>query len=264
MEFENNENISNDNLMQESQEALQPDKKSQKLKTQNILFAFMFIFAAVFLSSLYVFNIFITPIKVVGISMQPTINHSVLNDEDFSHCDVVYYKKQKSYSHNDIIIASNPKQKYVKNENVEFFIKRIVACGGDTVKIIPENNIPIFVQDIKMYYTIEVYNNAGEKILSDEEYIKEEMFYYNYEPAYEKALEFETFKRIFNAIKNGQTLSITIPENAYFVMGDNRNNSTDSRVFGCLDNADVAGVVELHIEYGETMLDAILEKLKIA
>ena len=115
-----------------------------------------------------------SPIKVVGISMQPTINYSALNDDDYSHCDVVYYKKAQQYFHNDIIISTNPNQKYVKSEQVNYFIKRVVACGGDTIKIIPKKNYPEYIPNVKMYYKIEVYNSAGEKIVSEEDYIKEE------------------------------------------------------------------------------------------
>ncbi len=36
-----------------------------------------------------------------------------------------------------------------------------------------------------------------------------------------------------------------LPENTYFILGDNRTNSTDSRVFGLVPSADVLGLVIL-------------------
>jgi signal peptidase I len=69
------------------------------------------------------------------------------------------------------------------------YIKRIIGLPGESVEI----------KEGKVY----IHKTDGTTILLDEPYIKEP-FFSNY-------------------------TSLTIPENEYFVMGDNRNNSSDSR-----------------------------------
>ena len=57
--------------------------------------------------------------------------------------------------------------------------------------------------------------------LRQEDYIKEPMYNYSY-PA------------------------VTVPEGHYYVLGDNRNNSADSRVIGCVPADKIAGVCWLY------------------
>lgn len=259
--MENEIKISNEKNINESIIIEKP--KGKKFKTESGIFVFLFIFSFAFLTSLYFLNIFITPIKVVGASMQPTINTQIINDEDEQHCDIVYFKKSDNYNHGDIIIMSNPNKKYVDRHDVNFMIKRIIACEGDTIKFIPKSTTPAILINSPIYYSVEVYNENQELILSEENYIKEEMYYKNNEENYYYSLSFNTFGQIFTALKNGRITEITIPKDQYFVMGDNRNNSTDSRVFGCVDFEDINGSVRLQIEYGETLLQTIFEKMKL-
>ncbi len=236
--------------------------KKAKFKTESGLFVFLFVFSVVFLISLYAFNIYISPIKVVGASMQPTINTQILSDSDETHCDVVYFKAQNSYQNGDIIIMANPNGKYINNSNVNFLIKRVVAKGGDVVKFIPKTNSPALMIGSEIEYSIEVFDRLGNKILSDESYIKEQMFFLNNGENLFKAEANEHFGTIFTALRNGQSVKIEIPENQYFVMGDNRNHSSDSRDFGSVDSQDIAGKVVLQVEYGKTIAKALIEKLK--
>ena len=90
--------------------------------------------------------------------------------------------------------------------NERYFIKRIIGMPGDTVEIIRD-------PDDGVYY---VYRN-GEKLI--EEYIG-------------SAMKSEMSRR-------------TVPEGQFFYMGDNRGNSTDSRVLGCRSFDSILGRVIL-------------------
>ena len=42
-------------------------------------------------------------------------------------------------------------------------------------------------------------------------------------------------------------LKVTIPEGYYFVLGDNRNNSIDSRYIGLISKDDIVGTINYRI-----------------
>lgn len=114
---------------------------------------------------------FIVEIFVVeGRSMLPTLEHH----ERLIVNKMVYRFKEPSYG--DIVVFS-----YSPDRD---FIKRIIAKGGDTIKV--KNQV--------------VYRN-GEPL--EEEYVNDK-----------PVLDFGP---------------VTVPRNHVFVMGDNRNNSMDSR-----------------------------------
>lgn len=91
--------------------------------------------------------------------------------------------------------------KYPKNES-EYFIKRIIGLPGETI-IIDSNKV--FVQSAD-----------GKKSLLDEKYLS---------PA---------------QITEGQ-ITVTLNSGEYFVMGDNRQSSYDSRRFGPVDKKFLVG-----------------------
>lgn len=258
--------ISNEEPIEEFKQDEKHQSQKPKFKSESALFGFLLVFSLVFLLSFYFLNIYITPIKVVGSSMQPTINTQILNDEDEEHCDIVYFKAQESYKTSEIIIMTNPNQKYIDDSDVNYLIKRVIARPGDTIKFIPASDSPAYLINSKIYYTIEIYDKFGNVILSAENYIKEDMYYYNNIQVYEKILadeKYATFSQIFNVLRYGQSTQITIPERQYFVMGDNRNNSTDSRVFGCVAAEDIAGSVKLRVPYGKTLIESLFSKTNL-
>lgn len=125
-------------------------------------------------------NLFvISPVKVSGSSMAPT-----LSDKQY-----MYQLKMEKIKRFDIVTFHAPDVDKV-------YIKRVIGLPGDVVD----------------YQSGEMTIN-GEAIVED--YILE--------------LSAEEYR-------------VTVPEGQYFVLGDNRNNSTDSRLIGCVPKSSIIGI----------------------
>ena len=138
--------------------------------------------------------------KVDGSSMEPT-----LQDGDRMYVNKLFYKPERG----DVVIVKSGQPKE------PFFIKRVIAVGGDTLYI-----------DLD---TGDVYVN-GEVI--DEPYISEPIF------------DTGRYTYLYDLEKQGKFSRenpLVIPEGEVFVMGDNRNNSKDSRAMGTFSVKDIEG-----------------------
>ncbi len=166
-----------------------------------------------------IFTYILHPVNVVGTSMTNT-----LQDNDRIFMTTVY----TDISYGDIVVIDNDMAYLLdQNDNIiernidgsslkECIIKRVIATGGQTVEIIPETGDVI----------------VDGKTL-DEPYIKEKL-------------------------RNGGVFDypITVPEGYFFVMGDNRNGSSDSR------NPDI-GLIKKDQIYGKAIVRyAPLSKFK--
>lgn len=84
------------------------------------------------------------------------------------------------------------------------FIKRLVGLGGDTVEI----------RDGKVY--------VDDRVLDDPKLFSA-FYYYNHDPY------------------GGPDEKIKVPDDSYYVLGDNSSNSTDSRFWGFVPKKSVLG-----------------------
>jgi signal peptidase I len=118
---------------------------------------------------------------------------------------------------NTIIPVSDPKRGdivvfiYPKDRSIDF-VKRVIGVGGDTIEI---RNKKIFINDKEFKDSYGVFTDSN--ILPQAMQPRD-----NFGP-------------------------VTVPEKAIFVMGDNRDESLDSRFFGFVDLKDVKGKVVMII-----------------
>ncbi len=152
----------------------------------------------------------ITPVS--GISMEPTIN-------DKEHVFVSYNHKITRGS--VVILEVNPNDNLDIDEK-SYYIKRIIGLPGDEVKWI----------DNKLYI------NGTEQI---EDY---------FEGGHFNGDDPRIFTGNFQYKKNGNIEYTTIiPEGYYFVLGDNRSISKDSRAIGLIPQENIIGTALYHMNF---------------
>lgn len=181
-------------------------------------------------------SMFFEPFRIPSGSMIPTLNIGdfiLVNKFSYGfkvpfsdmYSAPIYFTSFESPQHDDVIVFKYPKDLSIN------YIKRVIGRPGDEIEII---NKQVFV------------NNKMVSMISENSPITKEF-----------ADNFQGEKVNFYKIKNSQNEFVVqttsrqtqvddiprfkVPENSYFVMGDNRDFSGDSRYWGFVPVENIKG-----------------------
>ena len=150
----------------------------------------------------------------------------------------------RSPRHGDLIVFHYP----VDPETL--LVKRVVALPGDRLRL-HEGHLLLNGQPIAEAYT--TYHTAVHNTYRDE--------FPNLQDADPEAIA-TWWIELRNRMSNGE---LTIPANEYFVMGDNRNESLDSRYWGFVPTANIVGrPLLIYLSFRQSNLDGLplLQRLR--
>lgn len=140
----------------------------------------------------------------------------------------------KPIEREDVIIFKFPakdkeQQNCGGNQYGRDFIKRVIGIPGDTVEVkdsrVYINGEPLPARSYEKYENIE-------RFRMDEEL---------YPLMYQKLWEEHHLDSFYGLVLRDQFGPVVVPENSYFVMGDNRDNSCDSRFWGPVPRENIKG-----------------------
>jgi signal peptidase I len=165
--------------------------------------------------------------KIPSQSMEPTLlvgDHLLVNKFVFEGTGAWYEKllPYRSVQRGDIIVFKFP------FDDHPHYVKRVIGIPGDHIRISSEQ---VYVNGSKLSEPYVVHDPSAE-----------DPFTYNYPPASTYSmgigLRSEWADQISNYVHDGE---IVVPPNHYFVMGDNRDRSWDSRYWGFVDHDSIMG-----------------------
>ncbi|MCL2389695.1 MAG: signal peptidase I [Elusimicrobia bacterium] len=133
----------------------------------------------------------------------------------------------------DIIIFRSPQNALSisdRERNVrKDYIKRAVAIGGDTVEI---RDKQLFVNGMQVYEPYVIFKDSQ---------TMQNFNLFASQAEYQEAWESGKFTSLPYSFFRDNFGPVTVPEGMYFVLGDNRDFSFDSRFWGPLDDRNLIG-----------------------
>jgi signal peptidase I len=165
--------------------------------------------------------------KIPSQSMEPTLlvgDHLLVNKFIFGGRGAWYEKllPYRAIRRGDIIVFKYP------FDDHPHYVKRVIGVPGDRIRIVRER---VYINGKLLPEPYVVHDPAAGDSFGD-----------NFPPAdpyaFEGGLRPEWVDTISDYLQNGE---LAVPANHYFVMGDNRDHSWDSRYWGFVDRDAIMG-----------------------
>lgn len=191
------------------------------MKTLRTILSWLLPIVAGIAIALVIKTFWFQPVQVDGISMEPNLSDRervlAVKNEDIHRGSVIVFD---AYGEDPSVTKSN------------LFVKRVIGLPGDTVSA-EGDVIKVNGKEINQDYL-----GAADKVATTE-------------PDSGMIGGWKSLTDLGNKMNWQRDKSVKVPEGQYFVMGDNRAVSNDSRYWGYVSDSKVMGVVKVPF-WGDT------------
>lgn len=214
------------------------DKKQKSLMKADLEWANTVYFAG-FVASIVMF-FFIQAFKIPSASMRYTLvegDHLFVNKAAYGFripLTQIRFFEFNQIKPEDIVVFRFPAESKDQincgaTQYGKDFVKRIIAMPGDTVEV---RNGRVYVNgELKPQEPYEVYENIR-RVVAPDEFDAD---------VYQELWENRELDSVLGLYLRDSFGPVVVPPNSYFVMGDNRDNSCDSRFWGPVPRENIKG-----------------------
>ncbi len=218
-------------MKKEEKEKKATDKKEEKKKREISVFREYFELITEVLVFVFFINAFLLQTYVIpSSSMENTMlvgDHLLVDKVSYSHSlgwlDG-FFLPQRKLDKGMVVTFSGPSE-INRGEEPKNLVKRVIAAPGDTIRIV-RDQVYINGKLSKEPYRIFKDHSPRDLFPPDNDF----GWHYEFPPKFRSSV-----------VETPQGRAFKIPENHYFCMGDNRNNSFDSRAWGPVPGEYVIG-----------------------
>ena len=177
----------------------------------------------VLILALFLMTFTVQPIRIPSSSMEPTllVGDFLLMDKQLDAPGVIRLLPPSGIAHGDIIVFHDP-----IDDPAIHLVKRVIGLPGDRIHL---HDGIVFLNGEALREPYAIHRAVAPDAYRDD---------FPSLHAMDATVNPNWWIRLRNLVHQGE---ITVPSDSYFVMGDNRNNSEDSRYWGFVPRSAVVG-----------------------